>query len=459
MALGPKATRGGLRALAVVAFGICGTAQASAQTLTDTLIAAYRTSGLLEQNQATLRAADENVAQSVASLRPVLNYIGSAGLTFFNGQSSDNLSAGVSANWLLYDFGATRFSTDALKETVLATRAALLNLEQQVLLRGVATFLNVRRQEAFVALQTSNVRVLAEQVRASQDRFEVGEVTRTDVSIAEARLAAAQSSLAAAQGALAQEREEYNAVTRRFPGQLSPPPGAPATAASLEAARGVARRNHPLIRQAQHQVASSELFLEAAKAGLRPQLTANASIDIDQDGDDTESFGLQLSGPIYQGGAITSQIREAQANRDASRANLYQTALDVDQGVGNAWADTVVTRASLRASEEQVRAARLALRGGQQELEVGSRTTLDVLDLEQELLDAETNLISVEIDQFLADYTLLSAMGLLTVDHLKLGIVTYDPAAYYNAVKDAPGVNVSPQGERLDRILKSLNRK
>ena len=169
MAFGAKATRGGLRALAVVAFGICGTAQVSAQTLTDTLIAAYRTSGLLEQNQATLRAADENVAQSVASLRPVLNYIGSAGLTFFNGQSSDNLSAGVSANWLLYDFGATRFSTDALKETVLATRAALLNLEQQVLLRGVATFLNVRRQDAFVALQTSNVRVLAEQVRASQD--------------------------------------------------------------------------------------------------------------------------------------------------------------------------------------------------------------------------------------------------------------------------------------------------
>lgn len=432
--------------------------QLSAQSLADALADAYRTSGLLQQNRATLRAADEDVAQSVAALRPVINYLGRVTRAEGGQQSGTTGSLAVSADLLLYDFGRTRIRMDAQKETVLATREALRGVEQDVLLRAVAAFLNIRRQNAFVALQDNNVSVITQQVQAARDRFEVGEVTRTDVSIAEARLAAAQSSLAASQGALAQAREEYKTVTGEYPGRLLAPPPAPSTATTLPAARAVAVERHPRIIQAQHQVRASELAVAATSAGLRPSLSANAQISLDDDGNDAESIGLTLSGPIYQGGQIASLIRQGQAQRDAARAGLYLSVQSTEQEVGNAWADLSVARATQMASVQQVTAARLALRGGRQELEVGSRTTLDVLDLEQELLDAQANQISAEIDSILATYTLLSSMGLLTVDHLGLGIATYDPAAYYNAVKNAPAVFVSPQGEKLDRVLRSLNR-
>ncbi|MEM6824427.1 MAG: TolC family outer membrane protein [Pseudomonadota bacterium] len=432
---------------------------ASGQSLGEALSAAYETSGLLDQNRALLRAADEDVAQAVATLRPIISYALDA--TWADTQLvDDDLTGGlsVSLSLLLYDFGRTRAQIDAQKETVLATRQALRSIEQQVLLRGVAAFLNVRRQNAFVSLQNNNVRVIGEQLRAARDRFEVGEVTRTDVSIAEARLAAARSGLAAAEGALAQAREEYNAVTGGFPGALSPPGAAPKTAASLNAARAVARERHPDILQAQHQVSATELGVAAARGSLRPSLNATAQVGVDDDGDGTESVAITLSGPIYQGGQLTSLIREAQANRDASRAGLYLAVQNVEQSVGNAWADVGVARATRTASEEEVRASSLALRGAQEEFAVGSRTTLDVLDLEQEQLDAQTNLISAEIDLILAQYQLLSAMGLLTAEHLGLGVARYDPAAYYNVVKNAPTVFVSPQGERLDRVLKSLGK-
>jgi outer membrane protein len=394
----------------------------------------------------------------VAALRPVINYVGQVARTESPRVSGTTGSLALSADWLLYDFGATRLRTDAQKETVLATREALRGVEQDVLLRAVAAFLNIRRQNAFVALQDNNVSVITQQVRAARDRFEVGEVTRTDVSIAEARLAAAQSALAASQGALAQAREEYKAVTGAYPGRLSAPPPAPATASALPGARAIALERHPRIIQAQHQVRATELVVSATSAGLRPRLSANAQVSVDDNGDDTESVGLSLSGPIYQGGQIASSIRQGQAQRDAARAGLYLAVQNTEQEVGNAWADLAVARATQAASVQQVTAARLALRGGQQELEVGSRTTLDVLDLEQELLDAQANQISAEVDSILATYALLSSMGLLTVDHLGLGIATYDPAAYYNAVKSAPTVFVSPQGEKLDKVLRSLNR-
>lgn len=451
-------TRGKLLGAVALVLGMSGQAL-FAQSLADTMIAAYRTSGLLDQNRAVLRAADEDVAQAVSTLRPVLNYIGevSTSDTEFLGRD-ESASVGLNATLLLSDFGRTRLTIDGLKETVLATRQGLIDVEQQVLLRAVAAFLNVRRQGAFVSLQDNNVRVITEQLRAAQDRFEVGEITRTDVSIAEARLAAARSAKAAADGALAQAREEYRAVTTSYPGNLTSPGTTPATANTLAAATSVARDRHPSIKQAQHQVTAAELGVMAAQASLRPTFTGSANFGIDDDGDTTDSLALQLTGPIYQGGQIASVIRAAQASRDSARAGLFTTMQAVDQEVGNAWADVMVARATESASEEEVQAAQLALRGAQEELQVGSRTTLDVLDLEQELLDAQTNLISVQIDLVLANYSLLSAMGLLTVQHLGLGIAEYDPSAYYKAVSDAPTVLVSPQGERLDRVLKSLGR-
>jgi outer membrane protein len=181
-------------------------------------------------------------------------------------------------------------------------------------------------------------------------------------------------------------------------------------------------------------------------------------VSIDDDGNDSSSIGIQLSGPIFNGGAIASATRRAQAQRDQARANLYSTGLLVDQQVGNAYANLMVAIASIDASDRQVRAAQLALRGVREELQLGARTTLEVLDQEQELLDAQTNRVSAEVDRVIAVYEVLDSMGPLTAERLGLNVPIYDPAAYYNAVKDAPGHLVSPQGKKLDRVLRAIGK-
>jgi outer membrane protein len=439
---------------------LASTAPLAAETLSDALAQAYRKSGLIEQNRAVLRAADEDVAAAVAALRPVLSY--AAGVNYADpvAPGSDQFSGSVSlqANMLLYDFGRSQLGIDAAKEQVLAARAALVDIENTVLFNTVQSYLAVRRSEVFVELRQNNVRLLTEQLRATRDRFDVGEVTRTDVSLAEARLAAARSGLAAEQGGLALAQEQYKAVVGSYPGRLAPPPATPSIPGTEEAAREVARRSNPQIAQVQHNVKASELGVERARRGVYPTLNGSGSLSVDDNGDDSTRLGLTLSGPIYQGGAIASGLRSAQALRDQARAQLYTTGLLVDQQVGNAYANLAVAIASIDASDRQVRAAQLALDGVREEFQLGARTTLDVLDQEQELLDARTNLVSAGVDRQIAVYQVLDSMGLLTAERLGLNVPIYDPSAYYNAVKDAPTVNVSPEGRRLDRVLKAIGK-
>ncbi|NNE81858.1 MAG: TolC family outer membrane protein [Silicimonas sp.] len=431
---------------------------ASAETLSDALATAYRNSGLIDQNRAVLRAADEDVALAVATLRPVLAY--ALGANYSNPSLGDetSITATLSASMLLYDFGRSQLGIDGAKETVLATRAALVDIENTVLLNTVNAYLAVRRSEAFVGLRMNNVRLLTEQLRATRDRFEVGEVTRTDVSLAEARLAAARSGLAAEQGGLAQAREQYKAVVGVYPGRLAPPPPTPAIPGTENAARDIARRNNPQIAQVQHQVKAAEIAVQQAARSIYPTLDATGQFSLDDDGDDSTSFGIELSGPIYQGGTIAAGLRKTQALRDQARAGLYTTGLLVDQQVGNAYANLAVAIASIDASDRQVRAAQLALDGVREELLLGARTTLEVLDQEQELLDAQTSRVSAIVDRHSAVYQVLDSTGMLTAERLGLNVPIYDPAAYYNAVKDAPLHNVSPQGKKLDRVLKAIGR-
>ena len=441
--------------VAALSLGQAGTA--AAETLADALTKTYRNSGLIEQNRAVLRAADEDVAQAVAALRPAINWAGAVNYT--DPSQGDDLtgSLGLNAEMLLFDFGRSQLGIDAAKETVLATRQALVDVENSVLLNAVTAYLAVRRSEAFVGLRENNVRLLTEQLRATRDRFEVGEVTRTDVSLAEARLAAARSGLAAEQGGLARAREQYKAIVGDYPGALAAA-RAPAVPGTEVAARDIARKENPQIRQVQHQVRVTELLVEQAKMGRRPALTATGGISVNDEGDDQTRLGLNFGGPIYQGGAISSRERRAQAQRDQVRAQLYTTGLLVDQQVGNAYANLAVAVASIDASQRQVRAASLALEGVREELQLGARTTLDVLDQEQELLDARTNLVSAEVDRILAAYQVLDATGRLTATNLGLNVPIYDPAAYYNSVKDAPFGSPSKQGQNLDRVLRALGK-
>ena len=426
-----------------------------AESLTDALIGAYRHSHLLDQNRALLRAADEDVAQAVAGLRPVISFAMSA--TENTDIEELTAIAALNAQLLLFDNGATRLAIDAQKETVLATREALVGIEQNVLLAAVTAYLDVVSAVEFVNLRDNNVRLLTQELRAAQDRFEVGEVTRTDVALAEARLASARSSRAAAEGTLAIARESYRVAVGRYPGQLSPVPRAPRLPGSLKEAEGIAVRTHPSIRQAQRQVTVTEINIARAQAAMKFRITADADIRARRNNDPDASISLNFNQPIYSGGSLTSALRQSKARRDAQRAVLLDTTHNIRQQVGNAWANLSVSVAQLDATERQIRASEIAFRGVQEEAKLGSRTTLDVLDAEQELLDARANRIDAQTQQYLAVYQLLSAMGLLTVDHLGLGIQTYDPAAYYNAVKSAP-IKQSRQGRQLDKLLERLSK-
>ncbi|MEM8978628.1 MAG: TolC family outer membrane protein [Pseudomonadota bacterium] len=448
-------------AMVTLAFGVAlsGTAPLTAETLKDALRNAYRHSGLLEQQRALLRAADEDVAQALAALRPIIS--AQANASYANTVLTDDYnysgSVALSASLTLLDGGQSKLAIDSAKESVLATRESLVSVEQQVLLRAVNAFLEVRRQSEFVALRQNGVRLITEELRAARDRFEVGEVTRTDVALAEARLAASRSSLAAAQGGLAQAREEYRAAVGRSPGRLSTLPTQPRIPSSQSAAASQAEQRHPDVLAAKRNVKIADLNTMRAQAAMRGTLSLNGSVSINDDFDGTESIGLQYSQPLYQGGRLSSLARQAQQRAAASRAGLHLTLHNIRQGVGNAYASLAVARATKMATNEQVRAADTAFQGVREEATLGSRTTLDVLDAEQELLDARTQRVSAVIDEQAAVYQALASMGLMTADYLNLGIATYDPAAYYNLVKTGP-TKRSAQGQQLDRVLKALGK-
>ncbi len=438
-------------------FAVVSGGAAMGETLADALTSAYNNSGLLEQNRALLRAADEDLAQSVASTLPVISWSAQATNTSprpIPGSDLLQASARISASLTLYDGGANRLAVESQKETILGTRQALRSVEQDVLLRAVQAYMQVRSDTEFVSLRQNNVRVLTQEFRAAQDRFEVGEVTRTDVALAEARLAAARSLLAAAEGELARSIEEYRAAVGRAPQQLRPVSAAPLSR-DIQDAKNFAVRNHPDIRQAQHAVSAAELNIRRAEAALGPTISLEGFVAVDPDGDESRQIGIQAGGPIYSGGRLSSQIRQFMSRRDAARAGLLVTTQGIAQQVGNAYSFLRVARASRGASDQQIRAARVAFEGVREEATLGSRTTLDVLNAEQELLDAQANLISAQAEEVIASYSVLAAMGLLNADHLRLPVQQYDPSQYYNLAKDAP-IAMSPQGEALDRVLRAI---
>ncbi len=446
---------------------------ASAETLADALVSAYNNSGILDQQRAVLRAADEDVAIAVAALRPVLNWSSEIEHSSYRLRSSSvttpatfdetSVTFNLAAEWVIWDFGRSRLTVEAQKEAVLATRQALVSAEQSILAQAVDAYMNVLSAAENVALRENNVRVITEELRAAKDRFEVGEVTRTDVAQAEARLAAAQSSYAQAQGDLVSMQEYFRQAVGRLPGALSQPPSVPATAKSASEAKAIAMQNHPDIKQAQHQVTAAELSVDIVRASMQPSVSLNSTVSLQENFNSTDftkyvDLSLEASGPIYQGGRLSAQVRRAIASRDSARAGLMVTTRAVERQVGAAFSALKVAGAAREAYDQQVRAATVAFRGVREEATLGSRTTLDVLNAEQELLNAQANLISARNSEYVAAYLLLQTMGLLTTEHLKLNVQRYDPTAYYNQVKSAP-VAISKQGRQLERMLEGIGKK
>lgn len=438
-----------------------------AETLSDTLVEAYRSSPLLEQQRLLLQGSDEDVAIAVSALRPAISFQASLSrTTTFNDLAGTNTinSAALQLvlDYTLLDGGQRALRIAAAKEGVLGARFQLLQFEQGVLLDAVTAYLDLRLATRIVDVRESNVRLIGEQLRAAQDRFEVGEVTRTDVAVAQSALAVAQSLLAAARGQVNVALAGYRRAVGTPPdGALAPLPPAPALPPSLERAQALALQIHPLVSAGQHQVAALSLLADARAADRLPSLGLGLSAGQARTRGGDLSASVTASVPIYTGGRLPAFQRQAIAQAQAARANLGTTSREIVEGVGNAWAALEVARAQIAATDQGVRAAQLAADGLREEALLGARTTLDVLDAEQELLDVQTERVQAQNDAQLAVYRVLAAIGLLTTEHLGLSVERYDPSAYYNVVSGAPqGVVVRPseRGSRLDSVLRRFNR-
>jgi outer membrane protein len=450
--------------VAAATFGI--TVPASAQTLTDALISAYQTNPLLKINRAGLREADESVAQARAARRPTLTQSLSLSRSYDleNGSAvTEQIQGSLTAGLLLYDGGQSKAAIEAARMAVLANRQRLAALEQSVLLDAVTAFMDVRRDLAFLRLSENNVRVLRQQVQAAEDRFEVGEVTRTDVSQAEARLAAAKSNLELNRGSLRNSQQTYEAVVGAVPGNLQAPPPAPKVPTKVSVAETIAVRTHPRILEAQFNAKSAEFNLKRTKLNRRPVLTGQVRQTLGRTleggnpfvSPQTRNLSVSLSGNmnIYQGGSLDSLRRQALALLQRRNSEMQQAGLLTRRSVNFAVSNLRVSQASIVARRQQVRSAKVAFDGVQEEAKLGARTTLDALNAEQEFLSAKSELVSAQRDAYVAAYTVLSEMGLLSVKHLRLGIEPYDPDVYYNSVNGASKFGAA-RGQLLDKLLK-----
>lgn len=414
--------------------GLSGLAAgASAQTLNETLEAAYRTSPVLAAERARLRQASEGVVQARAARLPTLS--ASAGISDGDswgapagagGAGGGDVSYSLSASQSLYAGGGIDASVDQALNRIEASRWNVVSTEQEVILSAIAAHLDVVRDTAIVEIRRNNVDVLAEQLRAARDRFEVGEITRTDVAQAEARVLGAQAQLSAAQATLAASRAGYERVTGITPLDVEQPEGQPDVPESLAIAADVALENNPLLLSALFNEQASQAGIRLARSALRPDLALSASASESRESDFTGrgrgsvTVGARVSMPIFTGGLNESRVRQAVAAADESRLQVLNVRRAVAEGISNAWNSYLAAEAVIISSREAVRANEIAFEGVRQEAFVGLRTTLDVLNAEQELLNSRLELVRAERDYQVAAYALLQAMGRLTAEQVGL---------------------------------------
>ena len=433
---------------------------AGAESLADALVKAYQTSPLLDSNRAALRGLDESVAQAKAQRRPQIG----AGVS---GSSQSNIvedpeeqlnviQAGLNAQLLIYDHGQTRAAIESARNTIAAGRADLKDIEQLVLFNAVAAYVDVRQNQEFVRLANTDIDRLNETLRATRDRFDVGEVTRTDVSQSESRLAESRSTLAAAEGQLEIARQAYRVAVGTLPDRLEPVPPLPQLPASLATATQIGLEHNPAIVAAQFAERAAVYDFDRARAAKGPTVSISAQAGGQRDNNpqnrssqldperspwDGQAYAeVTIDGnlPLYTGGLNDSVIRQAQALLDQRRFELQDEARNVTEAVAAAWTELDVARASIVARREQAEAARIAAEGVAEEARLGARSTLDVLDAVQEQLQAEAESVRALRDEYVAGYAVLQAMGLLTVEHLRLGVTPYEPDANFRRVQNAP---------------------
>lgn len=434
----------------------CPASMIRAESLSDTLVTAYRTSPDVAAARADIKILAERAVQARAGGRLSLNAEAAVEAAFEELSRQQQIGSGdrtdlffpnsvsLTAVQPLYTGGQVENATEAAETRITEQKAILTAVEQQVLFNAVTAYMDVRRDIQLVAIAENNIRVLSEQLRAAEERFEVGEVTRTDVEQARARLAAARSRLAAERGALEASRESYRQVVGDAPGELAPPPPIPDLPDGPDAAVAIALQENPTVIAARLEREATGSDVRAAMGALLPQVSLRGSLDsFEADvGRDTRrlesaTVGLVVTIPIWNGGENYSRVREAQAFAERASSEITAEMRAAAERVGVAWANLKAARAAIEAGVLEVRAAELAFEGVAEEAKVGARTTIDVLDAEQEALNARVELIRAQRTEYVAAYDLLAAMGKLTVEHLGLDVDEVDEvASYYQSVRD-----------------------
>ncbi|HRJ70179.1 MAG TPA: TolC family outer membrane protein [Beijerinckiaceae bacterium] len=458
-------------AAALAVFAAIGMAPSlRAETIHGALSRAYHANPDLNAQRATTRATDEAVPQALSGYRPRVTGTVDTGVVDqttrtrrsttvtnqFTGQRAFSVNhasvtddiygprgVSVALDQVIYNGGRTGNQVRGAESRVLAARETLRNKEQAVLLNAATAYMNVLRDTAILNLRRNSIEVLSTQLRQTQDRFKVGELTRTDVALSEASLAKARGDAYLAESNLKTSIATYRQHVGDEPKKLSPAqPVEKVLPKSKEAAVAMSQKEHPAIIAALHGVDQQQLQVKVIEGELYPTLSvrALASRRLDSTGNQQESIVASVVGtlsvPIYEGGAVYSRVREAKETLTTQRMTVDLQREAVRQAVVSSWGALETSRAQIEAAQAQVRAAEIALAGVREEAKVGQRTTLDVLTSQQSLLDARVALVSVQRDRVVASYNVLSAIGRLSLRTLGIQVAAYDPKVHYEQVRD-----------------------
>ncbi|WP_420565514.1 TolC family outer membrane protein [Thalassobaculum sp.] len=431
-------------------FAVLGAPAAQGQTLEEALSLAYETNPELLAARADLRRTDETVTQAKGGWRPSISASGSFGITDVNAENrgvrttddhSYPITGAITATQPLYTFGRVDAEVDEADANVEAARAGLFQSEQSTLLDAVVAYVNVIRDTSILQLQINNVERLDKQLEATRDRFRVGEVTRTDVAQSDARRASSEADRTQAEGNLITSRVAFERVIGTVPTTLTEPAIPPGLPQSRDEAVDIAVQESYTLIQAKFQELAAKHVVSQAEAELLPELNlvTQAEQTYNTSGGDNEvttlTAELQLSVPIYQQGVVYSQVRAAKENVNRVRLLVDNERRAVVENAASAFEDYKTALAQIESLRSEVNSAEIALDGVQQEATVGARTVLDVLDAEQELLDAQVSLVTADRNAIVAAFSLLAALGRLTAQDLALPVEIYDYDRHYRAVE------------------------
>lgn len=426
---------------------------ASAESILGALAKAYQNNSELNSARAGVRVTDEGVAIAKSGYRPTVT--GSASVDYSNTRSQGQTvrlgtaNFGIQLNQTLFDGFQTRNNVAAAKAQVQASNETLRYTEQNILYAAAAAYMDVIRDRRIAALTEQNVKAVTEQVRAARSRLEVGEGTRTDVAQAEASRSDAIAKASAARAQALASAAAYHQLVGEEPGKLkAASPLAKLLPKSLDSAIAVAAAEHPAILANEHMVDAAAFSVKSAEGALLPQLSASAGVSQayrdssaatvgNPNGSSTSAgIGATLTIPIYTGGRGDALVRQSKESLGKARIDVDVSRDQVRNAVASAWTQYTAAREGVDANRALVSAAQLALNGVIEERNVGQRTTLDVLNAQNDVTTAQINLANSEHDVVVASYAILSAVGRLSVERLGLQVAKYHPEEHYNAVKD-----------------------